>query len=103
MKLKILNWEFEVVFERGFRNNVNGNNAIRNLGQISFEKQTIKLDSEDIELQETLMHEIIHAVSHFWSVGLEEKQTECLSVGLYCVLKENGDPRRRLDRELVGE
>lgn len=101
MELKILNWNFDVVFEKGFRNNVNGNNIVRNLGHIDYDNQRIKIDSEDIELQETLFHEILHAVSHYWNANLDENQVTCISVGLYCVLKENGmlndfkDPKSR--------
>ncbi|NPV80730.1 MAG: hypothetical protein HPY52_10720 [Firmicutes bacterium] len=39
--------------------------------------------------EETLLHEILHAVTMFMCLDLSEKQISQLSNGLYMVLKEN--------------
>jgi len=59
------------------------------------------LKSADLEIQilntmplsrqeETLLHEVIHAVSFALDINLKEKQVQSLSEGLYQVLKPHG-------------
>lgn len=43
--------------------------------------------------EETLLHEIIHAIDEDMGIGLNEKQVQRLSVSLYAVLKENNFQR----------
>ena len=90
MKLKILSYEFEVTFEKGFWDNRNKNNPGELTGLLSMRHNQITIDDDNPRKQETLLHEILHAVAHFWVVDLEEKDVERLSEGLYHVLRENG-------------
>jgi|WetSurMetagenome_2_1015567.scaffolds.fasta_scaffold767262_2 hypothetical protein len=39
--------------------------------------------------EETLLHEIIHQIDDRLNLGMTENQVHCISVGLYCVSKEN--------------
>lgn len=48
------------------------------------------LNTSSAQMQEeTLLHEIIHAIDEDMGIGLNEKQVQRLSVSLYAVLKEN--------------
>jgi len=90
MKLKILSYEFDLIFEKGFADNKSGNNIRGLLGHIDYSNHQIKIDSGHPEEQGILLHEILHGVANYFSVDLSEKDVERLSEGLYCVLKQNG-------------
>jgi len=38
----------------------------------------------------SFLHELVHAVEHFFSLDLEERETDCLARGLYMALADNG-------------
>lgn len=89
MKFKILSYMFDLDFEKGFRQNLKNNNINRDGGNIDYRNQTIKVDGDDKEKEQILIHEVIHAISYFWSIKLDESDVERLSEGLYHILKEN--------------
>lgn len=89
MKIKILSYLFDLILEPGFQNNKNGNNLPRNLGSISYTRHEIRVDPEHPENDGTVLHELVHAVAHFWSIDLKEEDVERLAEGLFHILKEN--------------
>ena len=61
-------------------------------GLIDYKMQAIQLNknTSDDRKQETLVHELIHLVSGFLNIEIEEDDVGRLGHGLYAVLKENG-------------
>lgn len=62
------------------------------LGMVDFAKNRIYLapnDNPEI-VQETLLHEIIHAISFALGLKLSERKVTALSSGLYAVMMDNG-------------
>lgn len=88
--MKILNYNFELKKNPGYSENRSGENVNRNLGAIDYKNQIINVDPEHPEAEETLIHELLHAVSHFWDVDINESEVLRLGVGLTSILKENG-------------
>lgn len=60
-------------------------------GQIDHDAQIITLrgTSTHDQLCATLLHEVLHAVSDMYGLGLEEKLVEDLTNALYTVYKDN--------------
>ena len=60
-------------------------------GQIDHDAQVITLrgSSTHDQLCATLLHEVLHAVSDMYGLGLEEKLVEDLTNALYTVYKDN--------------
>jgi hypothetical protein len=60
-------------------------------GQIDHDAQIIMLrgTSTHDQLCATLLHEVLHAVSDMYGLGLEEKLVEDLTNALYTVYKDN--------------
>lgn len=60
-------------------------------GQIDHDAQVITLrgSSTTDQLRATLLHEVLHAVSDMYGLGLEEKLVEDLTNALYTVYKDN--------------
>lgn len=88
--MKILNYSFKLEKEQGFSENKNSNNINRNLGIIDYKKQIIRLDPDHPEATETLVHELIHAVAHFWNIEMSEDAVMRLGIGITAILTENG-------------
>jgi hypothetical protein len=61
-------------------------------GHISYNPQCIEIQEEISEERAAVafFHECLHAIDDAWSVGLSEKQTDRLAVGLTTFLRENG-------------
>ena len=51
----------------------------------------IKLKQHPETLRETLLHEVIHAIDEQLDLGMKEQQVHRLAIGLFQVLRENGD------------
>lgn len=45
----------------------------------------------DTRMAETLLHEVVHALDDALDLGLEERQVQVLSRGLFTVLRDNRD------------
>ena len=61
-------------------------------GIINYKTQTIRLYNpvSNERKAETLIHELIHLVTDFLKINLEEDDVSRLGKGLYAALKENG-------------
>lgn len=61
------------------------------VGETYTHKQLIKMQKGTaLETeQETLLHEVIHAVEESLALGLTESQVHALACGLYAVLRDN--------------
>lgn len=66
-------------------------------GEIDFFERTIKIDGDmnDLDKNETLIHEIVHGIDEFMAVGLEEEQIKKLGHGLAMVLLDNPELLKR--------
>ena len=66
-------------------------------GQIDHDAQIITLrgTSTHDQLCATLLHEVLHAVSDMYGLGLEEKLVEDLTNALYTVYKDNIELQER--------
>ena len=66
-------------------------------GQIDHDAQVITLrgSSTHDQLCATLLHEVLHAVSDMYGLGLEEKLVEDLTNALYTVYKDNIELQER--------
>jgi hypothetical protein len=66
-------------------------------GQIDHDAQIIMLrgTSTHDQLCATLLHEVLHAVSDMYGLGLEEKLVEDLTNALYTVYKDNIELQER--------
>lgn len=89
MQIKILSYVFDLIQRPGFVNDRYDDNSRGRLGEINYQHMKIKVDSEDRSKDETVLHELVHAVSAYWYLDLEEKQVQRLSEGLYHILREN--------------
>lgn len=88
--MKILTYNFKLIREPGFHDNVNGNNNDQSAGWINYKRQEIKVDPEHGEELQTVFHELLHAADRYWYARLEEHQVEKISEGLFHILKQNG-------------
>lgn len=62
-------------------------------GTYDSRKQQINLyaDMTESRRAETLLHEVVHALDDALDLGLEERQVQVLSRGLFTVLRDNRD------------
>lgn len=88
--MKILSYDYEVVREPGFSSDRNNNNNARWQGQIDYKRQQIKVDPEDKEHMQTLIHEMMHSIDRYFVTDLSEDNIERISQGIYHVMTENG-------------
>lgn len=60
-------------------------------GTINYGEEKIYLRDSNSEEQnvQTLIHEVLHGISEFYLLGMEEKEVALLSNALYTVLKDN--------------
>lgn len=84
--IKILGKTMKIVWDNGPTDNG------ANFGLMDHKAQVITLNAtvSDDELEDTLIHEVLHSLSHQLSLGLEHKIVNPLSAGLHQVLKDNG-------------
>lgn len=62
-------------------------------GQIDYDKNRILLNNEFARTDQgraTLVHEIIHGISHMYHLDLDEAMVERLGDALFTVIKDNG-------------
>lgn len=62
-------------------------------GQIDYDKNRILLNNEFARTDQgkaTLVHEIIHGISHMYHLDLDEPIVERLGDALFTVIKDNG-------------
>lgn len=62
-------------------------------GQIDYDKNRILLNYEFAKTDQgkaTLVHEIIHGISHMYHLDLDEPTVERLGDALFTVIKDNG-------------
>ena len=62
-------------------------------GYVCTGEQIIRIDNHNSKRQtqeETLLHEIIHALSDALGADLDEKQVNLMGAGLYQVINDNG-------------
>lgn len=57
-------------------------------GQVYYDEEKIYLNAENCD-PTTLLHEVLHAISEMYNIGLEERQVEMLSKGLYITAIDN--------------
>lgn len=83
-KLKILGKPFQVKW-------VSEGLDAELVGECDSDKQVISIrDGQPLEQsQDTLLHEVIHAIDEAVDAGLKESQVKRLATGLLAVLKEN--------------
>lgn len=60
-------------------------------GTIEYNDEKIYLRNSNSEEQneQTLLHEVLHGVSEFYLLGMDEKQVTLLANALFTVLKDN--------------
>ena len=62
-----------------------------NAGHVRYDKQSIVVarDQHVEQMQDTLLHEIVHVVDNLMETEMTERQVACLATGLLAVMKEN--------------
>ena len=88
MKIKIGGHNYSVFYVKGNHKE----KGIENYGKIYHDAKKIYIDKDIAKSQqeETLLHEILHAIDQIYNNhSLSEKQIESMSEGLYQVLKDN--------------
>ena len=66
-------------------------NSVRNIGQIDYDKQWIKIDATfpDRAQRRTLVHESMHGISDDYGIDLTHEQVEKLECGLCAFIRDN--------------
>lgn len=60
-------------------------------GLIKYDEHQILADENQnpIELRDTILHEVLHAIDHYWSIDLVEKQVHSMANALMQVVLDN--------------
>ena len=74
-------------------------------GQINYDNGTITIRecSTPDQIRATLIHEVLHAISEMYGMGLEEKLVTDLANALYTVYKDNNDANRKNRESITGK
>lgn len=72
---------------------IDAESGMTNLGLTHLNEGIINIlnNQHPIEEQDTLLHEVIHIISHLMEIGLDEKQVTVLAHGLIGVFQDNED------------
>lgn len=72
---------------------VNKSPLDKDSGECDERSQTITVNEDQTEeaMQDTLLHEVIHAIDHTLDAGMEERQVRLLATGLIAVFRDNPD------------
>ena len=83
--IKILGHTFTVFYIKNY--SMNGGTG--DMGNLNIATHEIFIDALVAGNKEILLHELIHAVSHYWGLEFDEDTVLKLSEGLYQILKDN--------------
>ncbi len=94
--VKVGGTRYEIIREAGFEHKSGA------VGRISYWKSTIHLDTEYSE-SNSLMHELVHALTHDHRIELDEEDTERMARGLLALIADNPRLIHRLADVLGGK